>query len=380
MSETTETPEQAIAATETPTVIETTPAAPVETLEQAIARNAPVTEIMELQAQALAPKPAPVKEVKAEETAKTDPDLKPADELPQDDPEDEVKAANRPRLTHLSDKDKLTANAIIMLTRTGLSYEDASRRVLGESITTAAEIPGVQQEPEIAPEIVALTTTVTEGEARLTEIEARFAEIESEAAPDVFIDEIAKLSAEQARLLNKVTMAGNKLAATELKAEQAALRQERDAEKSQAVNAQANKQYAEVGKSWPDLLTPGTDQYDMVVLRAERAQKDATHPLHALALAAEYDMESYGKFLSALAEETGKALHLTAKSPNAAPAAIAPKQQAKPAVAQPGLASGSLGSTPAAPQQSQAQIAQKAIEEWQASRSAGGSNQRAMRV
>lgn len=81
---------------------------------------------------------------------------------------DEAKISNRPRLTHLSEPDKAKANAIILLTRSGLSLAEATQRVLGTqtSTETATEVESApSQTAQLEAEVAGLETKLDEAGA-----------------------------------------------------------------------------------------------------------------------------------------------------------------------------------------------------------------------
>ena len=256
--------------------------------------------------------------------------------------EEEAKVHDRLRINHLSEEDKLTANAITLLTRKGLSLAEATQRVMGDINAPAAPvIPGVTQEQEAPPDLKAIETEMTAAKTRLQEIATRRKEIKTEPAPEVYADELASLAIEQGDLLDAVTEARGKLTETRLEHKEAtATKQTVEAAKSIARD--------EIAKQWPDILDQNSTQAMLMRQLTQQICNDPKHEHYELAWSAQDSPRDHAKFVTLMAEEAAKRIPgMTAKSPNAA--AIAPKTQAKTAVPQPVPANGSRASAPAAP-------------------------------
>lgn len=272
----------------------------------------------------------------------------PAGEQPPEDEEEEVKISNRPRLTHLSESDKIDQNAILMLTRKGMSLKEATERILGPIGSASPPTP----EPEVPaapPEITALESEVADLEAKLDE---------TGAAGGFFDENVAALTKQLSRANARL--------------ESAKLRAETHTATTQALNdaqwqAQRQQVLNDTVKDYPSMADDHSPQWLLASALAAQA-KDPSHEHHA-------KLRELGapRFF---ADEAAKMLKLT-PARQTAPAAPVAKAAAtptpKPAVTP---ASGSRATSPAPPAKSVQQLLQESEARTLAATEGGGSRPR----
>lgn len=266
---------------------------------------------------------APVQELpKAGETKPTDA----AGDTPQT--EDETKVSDRLRINHLNESDKVLQNAVTLMTRGGMSLQEAYGRVFGQPEVSQAA-PAI---PEAAP------TEITTLEAQLAELDTKLDE--AGATDGFFNPEVAKLTKEFARLSAKLEMA--KLAEIG------------NTEKRTSLDEAKHLVRSDVAKTWPDIGNPETPLYMLARGVSQGVWNNPAHPKHRLAQQAEGNAKMHGEFVTYCAEEAAKMLGMAApeRTDPTARAPIAVQAVVAAAVRQPGPASGSRATAPPSPQKS----------------------------
>lgn len=341
-------PEQAEAVVEQAAIETEAPSTPVNreeaSAELTMARmmHAPADEISRLEA-LVHPPAAPAAEEKAAEAVETAPETKaepetkeePAGDTPQDEPE--VKLSDRLRITHMSDKDRATANAINLLTRSGMDLAEATYRVMGD---LSQAVPGTEDIAPVieavAPAVAAIQATIATAKARLGEIKAERSTLAENA--DLYGPDAVKLDNEQTDILSALAEATGKLT-------QAEIAQHQEQARNQQMDDAKQVLLGQVAAKWPDAVKPGTLHYMVAAQVASQVRGDASHKDHALSRKAEF-VQYCAKEADRLIEEA-KRLGKTPESVAPAAKAVQP-----PEIKAPRPASGSRASTPAPPEKS----------------------------
>lgn len=253
-----------------------------------------------------------------------------AGETPQ---ENEVRVSERPRISHLSDEDKLSANAINLLTRKGYSLAEATQRVLGD-LTQRAEAPA--EPPQKSPEAAAADAEIERLVARQAELKGV---LKAAAADDVLFG--AEIEAANSELVEVAVALVEKRIEARLAEREAKVVAQQELHK----HAEAERSWTEVQGLYPGIADPESAIYLTTAQLAEVGRQNPSHPLHQHS-----GDPDYVKHCAALA---ARKLDMVQKT--AAPQAVPPAKQQTATAQRPGPASGSRSTAPASPQPTAAQ-------------------------
>lgn len=238
-------------------------------------------------------------------------------ETPTEEVQVEGKLADRVRLNHLSDPEKAEANAIVALTRGGMSLKEATQRVLGNFGGNTEPEP---QAPETPPHIVTL-------ESKLADVRAKLKEEKKEGA--LGTPEIDALEDERSVLIAQLAVARNAIeTAGVIKGEltEAEFQRTRQTVLNAAVNA------------YPSMKDKTSTQW-LVAKGIGEQMRDPDHPDHARLFESNAPM-----FIAT------KAAEKLGIKPAGTPPAPVTQQTPAPKAAKPGPARGSSQSAPPQPQ------------------------------
>ncbi len=218
--------------------------------------------------------------------------------------------------------------AIAMVAKAeGISLAEAARRVSGEPTQS---VPRTEQVQEITPDVSEIQAQVQADKARLGQIKAE--RLKFKEHPDLY-GALAELDNEQTDILTRLAESNGALARADAAERENRINNGQLDRDKQTVLHSLVQQYPELGQK-------GTAHYKLARQEAMEIKSNPDDP--------DYDAINTPDFVTICAERAAKLLKITAKSPNAAPAAkspMTPKAEDK----QPGPASGSRASAPTAP-------------------------------
>lgn len=253
----------------------------------------------------------------------------------------ETKLDDRVRLNHLGEPDKAKANAIFALTRSGMSLEEATRRVMGNLDGGKPAETAETAQPQVPQHIADL-------ESKLAEVRGRIKAEKDGGALNT--PELDSLEDERSVLIAQIAVARNALETNQVirqELTEADFQRARTANLTSAVNA------------YPSMKDKTSTQW-LVAKGIGEQMRDPAHPDHAKLFEPDAPLFIARKAAEKLGiKPAGQTATVATPQPQAA-------TQVQPQKAKPGPARGSNQSAPPTPQKTEEQILAESKERLEA--------------